>query len=334
MGILKKLKDILFDEEEYTEQIKITPEMRNEETPAKVKEEKKVAPAPAPSAKEPVKMAEPRKEEVPIAHPERVEKPERLTRSAPAVEDNNANLSDRELYKSERTFPFVEFDEEKFEKKIDPMRVTSSVSLGKAAEPKRSTNVFEYERRKRIEKRTDYGKFEKIETTETIEKKKFKPSPIISPVYGILNKDYQKEDIRQKSDEKDHPIDIKEVRDKAFGEKKIPDKPREEKSNYYEEEKTVTLTPLAEKERKVKTIDELLEDTSDVIVDTSEDMDNEIGDVLPRLDKRRKSLKDIEEVHEDTKEMKMPDTDKEDNTLENDLFDLIDSMYDNKEDGE
>lgn len=37
MGLFKKVKDILFDEEEYTEQIKITPEMRNEP----VKEEKK-----------------------------------------------------------------------------------------------------------------------------------------------------------------------------------------------------------------------------------------------------------------------------------------------------
>ena len=38
MGLFKKVKDILFDEEEYTEQIKITPEMRNEP----VKEEKTV----------------------------------------------------------------------------------------------------------------------------------------------------------------------------------------------------------------------------------------------------------------------------------------------------
>lgn len=32
----------------------------------------------------------------------------------------------------------------------------------------------------------------KIETTETIERKKFKPSPIISPVYGVLDRDYKK----------------------------------------------------------------------------------------------------------------------------------------------
>lgn len=60
MGLFKKLKDILYDEEEYTEQIKITPEMRNEETPAKVvpKSEKTVQK----EIKEPVKPVE--KEEV------------------------------------------------------------------------------------------------------------------------------------------------------------------------------------------------------------------------------------------------------------------------------
>ena len=125
-----------------------------------------------------------------------------------------------------------------------------------------------------------------------------------------------------KSDVKEHNIDIKEVRDKAFGEKKKEIKPKEEKSNYYEEEKTVTLTPLAEKERKVKTIDELLEDTSDVIVDIDKDLDNEIEDVLPTIEEQE-SVK-VEDKG-NTKEMKFAD--KDDNTLENDLFDLIDSMY-------
>ena len=46
MGLFKKVKDILFDEEEYTEQIKITPEMRNEQVAPKEvdKTEEKVVP--------------------------------------------------------------------------------------------------------------------------------------------------------------------------------------------------------------------------------------------------------------------------------------------------
>lgn len=54
------------------------------------------------------------------------------------------------------------------------------------------------------------------------EKKIFKPTPIISPVYGILDKNYQKEDIKAKSSKprsyynpKEATVD--EIRNKAYG---------------------------------------------------------------------------------------------------------------------
>lgn len=56
------------------------------------------------------------------------------------------------------------------------------------------------------------------------EEYKFKPSPIISPVYGILDKDYNKEQITNKSDAPDYEskrkykeVNIDVVRQKAFG---------------------------------------------------------------------------------------------------------------------
>ena len=60
----------------------------------------------------------------------------------------------------------------------------------------------------------------KEQTKEKIDKRVFKPTPVISPVYGVLNKNYSKEDIRPKS-EKSNPIHntttIDDVRKKAFG---------------------------------------------------------------------------------------------------------------------
>ncbi len=51
------------------------------------------------------------------------------------------------------------------------------------------------------------------------EKKVFKPSPIISPVYGILDKDYPKDEIRRSSENsynaKEASVD--EIRNKAYG---------------------------------------------------------------------------------------------------------------------
>lgn len=164
-----------------------------------------------------------------------------------------------------------------------------------------------------MQKRENFGRYEKIETAETIERKKFKPSPIISPVYGVLDRDYKKEDI-QKYESK---VDVQKVRDKAFGETK--EKPTS--STIYEQSETVTLSKPTETAEKIKTIDELLEDTSDVVIDMDNDLENELKEVESKVTPK--------EDTEITKEV--PKIEKSDETLESDLFDLIDSMYDTKE---
>ena len=55
-----------------------------------------------------------------------------------------------------------------------------------------------------------------------VEKKYFQPTPIISPVYGILDKNYHKEDITSKRKsaneiQRVRKVDIDDVRKKAFG---------------------------------------------------------------------------------------------------------------------
>ena len=50
------------------------------------------------------------------------------------------------------------------------------------------------------------------------EKKVFKPSPIISPVYGFLDKNYQKDEIIQKkNDYNPRKATVDEIRDRAYG---------------------------------------------------------------------------------------------------------------------
>lgn len=56
-----------------------------------------------------------------------------------------------------------------------------------------------------------------------VEKPKFKPTPVISPVYGILDKNYTKEEVREKSEDNfemkrpSKKVDFETVRKKAFG---------------------------------------------------------------------------------------------------------------------
>lgn len=289
MGLFKKVKEILFDEEEYTEQIKITPEMRNEpqaHSKVEMKEVKEVAE---------VKPTVQPKEE-PVKDP----------------------VSEKEVFKSDN-FPFLDFDEEEFEKE-KPVPVKEEVVVQKPAP--RYSNVLEFERKKRVEKRNDYGRYEKTEIVETTERRKFKPSPIISPVYGVLDKDYKKEDIEKLENER---VDIQKIRDKAFGEPKIEPKIEPKVTNYYDQEETVTISKPLETAEKVKTIDELLEDTSDVVVDIDNDLENELHEVEQVIEKNKKQEKETEQTKE------LPRVKEEDDTLEGDLFDLIDSMYDSKE---
>ena len=294
MGLLNKIKGILFEEVEEDEVVNTPKAEEKKPIAEKIEPQKKVEEVETPK----VNVVKPKAE----------------------VEQ----LNERELFKSDNTSPFFDFDEEEFS------------NMSRVQKPKPSTNVLEYERKKKMEKRYDMGSFTKVERTEVVEKKKFKPSPIISPVYGILNEDYRPEDIKNKSEvSTNNTLDFNSVRKKAFGEE-VKEEP---KTTYYEETVTVKLKENdEEKKQKVKTIDELLEDTSDVTIDVEEPKVEEKPDAInedPEVNDYEKIDEDLEEL---TKKEEPVKTEKEkvddDDTLENDLFDLIDSMYDNREDGD
>lgn len=296
MGLLNKIKGILFEEVEEDEVVSTPKSEEKKPIAEKIEPQRKV--------EEPVEKSVPKV-------------------TAPVKETKTENLNERDLFKSDNISPFFDFDEEEFS------------NMSRVQKPK-TTNVMEYERKKRVEKRYDMGNFSKIERTEVVEKKKFKPSPIISPVYGILNEDYKPEDIKSKTDNVVNTgLDFNSVRKKAFGEETLG----EPEATYYEESVTVKVKENEEeKQQKVKTIDELLEDTSDVTIDVDEKNSVEDKNDIKATDE----VADYERIDEDLEEVTAKcDVNKtemrkveDDDTLENDLFDLIDSMYDNREEGD
>ena len=288
MSFVKKLKDILFEEEEYTEPIKIREEK---------KEVEKVEQKPI--------IVETPKEEI---------REIRETRT-PKVEAKEP--AERDLFKVDNTFKFPDFDEEEF---------ASSVQT------RINHNVLDVERKKAAEKRNEYSRLEKVEIKEP-EKKKFKPSPIISPVYGILNQDYKAEDIVKKEDVASN-IDIDEVRKKAYPkedvkeEVKMEDK-KEEKIDTIDEpvvtffdEKNSDVETLDDK----KSIDDLLEEASDEIAieDTLE---------IPKTNNIEAIEEELEKIDDEEKTKEKKNDKDLDDTLDSDLFELIDSMYDEREEG-
>ncbi|MEG2322423.1 MAG: hypothetical protein RSB71_02950 [Bacilli bacterium] len=91
------------------------------------------------------------------------------------------------------------------------------------SEEKVSTPIFfDDEYFKELDQPKKEVKSSYLKETKKEEKKIFKPTPIISPVYGVLDKNYCKEDITNKSDKPtplslDALMTIDDVRKKAFG---------------------------------------------------------------------------------------------------------------------
>ena len=306
MNFVKKIKDILFEEEdELTREVKIPEKTVNEPKIVKI---------------ESLKDNDFTNEE-PVRYQDTYKESKEQARYSEPVQQKmpmrDAEVKRETFTRSDNTFKFPDFDEEEF---------ASSMSR-----PKQNTNVLDYERKKKEEKR-EYSRYERVETSKENDKKKFKPSPIISPVYGILNQDYKAEDIVKREDVASN-INIDEVRKKAF----------EPKENIKEDIKVEIERPILKHEESIdepvvtffeekgsvkeeekheyKSIDDLLEEagTEISLEDTLE---------IPttnNLDAIEEELEKLDEEDSTNKEGV------QDDDLDNDLFELIDSMYDDRE---
>lgn len=328
MGLFNKLKNVLFEEEEIEVPETELPEVE----PIKERE------------KEPVK------------------KKEASNLSTYRVEDEI--MSDRELFKAEPTFNFPLFDEAEFEsvKQVEEKKETPTFEP--PMEPKtrvKNTPVVEPTTRasrseSRIEKTSVYKENRKPrevrEKKEKREGRKFTPSPVISPVYGVLDKNYKKEDVVAPKEEKKR-IDVDSVRKKAFGtleediEKTLNTPIRE----FYDETPEYEEQPkFSEKPKKNFYETEFPESTKDDDIHFDHLLHDSVEDVIPVYDEEpneayssfniEEPVKSMDEEEEKSLEIldrpkrKQETKEKVEDTLENDLFDLIDSMYENREDGE
>lgn len=291
MGLLDKVKGILFDEEEIE-----IPEIKKE-TRKEIKKEYI-------------------EEENPIRE----------------IKVPKDDFSDRE-YKSETTFTFpIDFEDEEPE----PVKVEERTKP-KLEEPRQTI---------RNEKR-DYSDF----LSKKDNKKQFKPTPIISPVYGVLDQNYKKEDVIVKKDILRSPkeLTLEEVRKRAFGsledeleqnlttdtkEIKIKEKLKLKKETKIE-------TKVEEPVDKMKTIGELIEEDNNRLdipefdnVESIKDEDIEYNNVSATdIEEPTNSIEDLlshneEEIEDVIKEENVEANDIDDE--EADLFSLIDSMYEEK----
>ncbi len=214
--------------------------------------------------------------------------------------------------KSEKEFKFPEFDDDDF-------MVTRSKPEPIIKPTNEEVKPILYQGSKRKE-----------------ETKKFKPSPIISPIYGLLDKEGNKIKNDSKKNEKnkyDDEMSLDIVRKKAYGSldkeledtmKRLSKKTIEEAEKDMEQEEK-ELSRTKDKAKKVN--------TQKPVVIREEEKDDDDDMILPNV-----NFKEIDVDKERTKDLKNDllkekevskdlDDDDDDDTKEQDLFNLIDSMY-------
>lgn len=137
-----------------------------------------------------------RRVEIPSPRQERTERIER--KEEPVVSDVKPSILENQPVKEDKSFFFSDEDFEDLEKKEE-----KELKPIKKEEPKPYKGT-------------------KVTVTPPEEKKVFKPTPIISPVYGILDKNYKKEDIvtsytpSSKRFYNSDKITVDDVRERAF----------------------------------------------------------------------------------------------------------------------
>jgi hypothetical protein len=237
--------------------------------------------------------------------------------------------------------PMKETKEE--EPKVEEVAPEEVVSDEPTVEEPVSVETYSYEEYKyeepvkeepyKEDRRENYHKL--YEAKEPEEKTGFTPSPIISPIYGILNKNYKKEEIVSKSDLKKSESVVKKddldiVREKAYGDlaSEISSSIEEEIIDIEEDEK-----PKEKKDLLYDLNDEESPTVKTVTVGDAEEYFNDLGLEYNVDYKVEKEEKEEEEEKEEkpkstrTEKLHMDDDNDED---DKNLFDLIDAMYEDE----
>ena len=254
-------------------------------------------------------------------------KVEQVKRKKHVIEDDGEEqVSERELFRSERTFNFpVDVEEEDF--KPVTTRIKEEENVNNNIEVHKE---YKNSRKEEVRKPYSYIKPEKKE------EKKFKPTPVISPVFGILDENYKAEPSVNSLEETrefniSRRVTFDEIHRKAYGNPKVikpnMDDEQDEDIEEREDVKSIFYNLKDETEIEKEDIDDSSDDEikityNDVDFD-DEDNNDEIE--VPKISRIKKNVE-------------KDDTDNDDDILsetkEQDLFNLIDNMYNSDEEEE
>ena len=234
------------------------------------------------------------------------------------------DISERELFQAERTFNFpVDVEDEYYgineEKETKINKVEERVY--KKPEPEYKSTMYSGIR--------DYSKTEVKEQPK--QENRFKPTPVISPIYGIMDKNYKKEDIMiDSAKEANVPkkVDYDTVRKRAYSNVYNKPEPEEDSKGIF-----YNLDEEDSNEDDVKII------YNDVTFDEESNEEDEnvtIGQKIEEYEEQQENFEDDTPYEEDDGEETEIDEESQilSETKEQDLFNLIDNMYNSDEEDE
>lgn len=359
MSVFDKIKNALFEEEyvEVEEKPKIKPKARREKPKKenrdlKINDNKPIAkkivlPSKKENIQEDIDDYQPREEDFEIASSSDDKKDTSEFRF-PAVDDSE--FENPSQYEEPKIVSVVREEDNSVVENNDlyhgykkNSEVYQGASHVQTAYHGKESNLYH----------SDYNESISIHEYGTYEKEKkpvFKPSPIISPIYGILDKNYKKEEIipkrevRLSSYTREH-MSVDDVRRKAYGDLaddialdidgKNNKLPVEESTKDDSGEDTNLLVDLSDNE-KPRVSEVTVGDAEEYFRDLGLEYNIDYKDTSKEKATGRRMNKDYLEKPnevasndhsiEETKDNKDLDSPADDN-----LFDLIDSMYDAEE---
>lgn len=261
------------------------------------------------------------------------------------VEEIAKKIDVEKTIKEEPEIRIRHYDEEKVEEPVVKENKTPMIFDVEdfACEPVIEEPKIEYQKPVvKQEQKIIYGGY--VQDAKEHEKAKFKPSPVISPVYGILEAkeadEYKFEQTRKSLDtmftsETAKIANLDEIRKKAFGiSENLPsEEPIEEERSLLYEMEDVNDKPGIEK----LSIGDAVEYFEDLGLEYDVDYKDLAKEKMTRTKKNKELTEEVdEEIKEDKKIEKellrksVPEVHEEE-VEEKNLYDLIDLMYDNKD---
>ncbi len=351
MGLMDKMKKILFDEEDI--EVPVTSDELPERKPKRVetpqKKESKVSTGFIDYHHDEVEEEDTIKEIV-VPKEEKEEKKEELIETpTPKLRFpvDDFDIPDEEiLSRTSRSFSREHVEEEPKSVKKDFDELSRYFDKPTKKEPKKEEPIFK-----------------KISSNEGVEtgKKPFQVTPIISPVFGILDKNYKPEEIPNKR-EVINKVNNGVKKERQFGPVSYNDEPLPKPHTYrvgeekpLKEELVELNTTISEliqdsvttedvkeetaytrEERREKTPiqEEVIEDDPIIETENYDELDDSIEKAYEgnnRIEDAFEATSEFNEIRENDNTLEdldeIPDDEHLDDTIETDLFNLIDSMY-------